>query len=187
MNWLRQLLTVLAMLLCQPALADDSALWAGLRSGGDIALIRHAEAPGTGDPAGFRLDDCTTQRNLSAQGRRQAQGMGELFRKNGITSATVYSSQWCRCLDTATGLALGPVEAQPALNSFFDDAGRDPEQTEALRGLIRQRTPGKPLVMVTHQVNITALANVYPGSGEIIVVRPDKGRLTVVGRIPTMK
>jgi broad specificity phosphatase PhoE len=187
MNRLRQLMTVLAMLLFQPALADDSALWAGLRSGSDIALIRHAEAPGTGDPAGFRLDDCATQRNLSAQGRRQAQEIGALFRDKGIASATVYSSQWCRCHDTAAGLALGPVEPRPALNSFFDDARRDPEQTETLRQLIRQRPPGRPLILVTHQVNITALANVFPGSGEIIVVRPDNGRLTVVGRISTVK
>jgi len=187
MNRLRQVLIVLAMLLTQPAMADDSALWAALRSGDGIALMRHAQAPGTGDPAGFRLGDCATQRNLSAQGRRQARDIGELFRKNGVATANVYSSQWCRCLDTASGLALGPVMPQPALNSFFDDAGRDPEQTEALRQLIRQRPPGTPMVMVTHQVNITALTNVYPGSGEIIVVRPDQGRLTVLGRISTLK
>jgi len=187
MNRLRQVLIILAMLLTQPAMADDSALWAALRSGDGIALMRHAQAPGTGDPAGFRLGDCATQRNLSAQGRRQARDIGELFRKNGVATANVYSSQWCRCLDTASGLALGPVVPQPALNSFFDDAGRDPEQTEALRQLIRQRPPGTPMVMVTHQVNITALTNVYPGSGEIIVVRPDQGRLTVLGRISTLK
>jgi broad specificity phosphatase PhoE len=187
MRRLRQFLTVLAMLLCQPALADDAALWAGLRSGGDIALMRHAEAPGTGDPAGFRLDDCATQRNLSGQGRRQAEGAGALFRSKGIASATVYSSQWCRCLDTASGLGLGLVAPQPALNSFFDDAGRDRQQTDALRQLIRQRPPGRPLVMVTHQVNITALTGVYPQSGEIIVVRPENGRLAVMGRISTIK
>jgi phosphohistidine phosphatase SixA len=187
MRRLRQFLTVLAMLLCQPALADDAALWAGLRSGGAIALMRHAEAPGTGDPAGFRLDDCATQRNLSGQGRRQAKDAGALFRSKGIASATVYSSQWCRCLDTASGLGLGPVAPQPALNSFFDDAGRDRQQTDALRQLIRQRPPGRPLVMVTHQVNITALTGVYPQSGEIIVVRPENGRLAVMGRISTIK
>ena len=187
MKRLRQLPTVLALLLCQPALADDAALWTGLRSGGDIALMRHAEAPGTGDPAGFRVDDCATQRNLSDQGRRQAKDAGALFRSHGIASATVYSSQWCRCRDTASGLGLGPVMPQPALNSFFDDAGRDRQQTDALRQLIRQRPPGQPLVLVTHQVNITALTGVYPRSGEIVVVRPENGRLAVMGRISTMK
>jgi broad specificity phosphatase PhoE len=156
-------------------------------TGGAIALMRHAEAPGTGDPAGFRLDDCATQRNLSGQGRRQAKDAGALFRSKGIASATVYSSQWCRCLDTASGLGLGPVAPQPALNSFFDDAGRDRQQTDALRQLIRQRPPGRPLVMVTHQINITALTGVYPQSGEIIVVRPENGRLAVMGRISTIK
>jgi broad specificity phosphatase PhoE len=149
--------------------------------------MRHAEAPGTGDPDGFRLDDCATQRNLSDQGRRQAKDAGTLFRGNGIARATVYSSQWCRCLDTAGGLDLGAVTPQPALNSFFDDAGRDLQQTDALRQLIRQRPPGKPLVMVTHQVNITALTGVYPRSGEIIVVRPENGRFSVMGKISTSK
>jgi phosphohistidine phosphatase SixA len=187
MKRLRQLLTVLAMLLCQPALADDAALWAGLRSGGDIALIRHAEAPGVGDPAGFKLGDCSTQRNLSDQGRRQATDAGALFRSKGIASATVYSSQWCRCLDTASRLDLGPVVPQPALNSFFEESARGGAQTEALRRLIRERPAGKPLVMVTHQVNITALSGVYPQSGEIVVLRPEGEKLTVQGRISTLK
>ena len=85
------------------------------------------------------------------------------------------------------GLGLGPVAQQPALNSFFDDAGRNREQTEALRQLILRRPQGRPLVMVTHQVNITALTGVYPQSGEIIVVQPKNGQLTVTGRIPTMR
>ena len=187
MKRLHQLIPILAALCCQPALADDDALWAGLRSGEQVALIRHAEAPGVGDPAGFKLGDCSTQRNLSDQGRRQAQDAGTLFRSTGVASATVYSSQWCRCLDTATGLALGPVLPQPALNSFFEESARSGEQTEALRRLIRERPAGKPLVMVTHQVNITALTGVYPQSGEVVVVRPAGAQLTVVGRISTLK
>ena len=187
MKQLRRFLTLLAILLCQPALADDVALWSGLRTGALVALIRHAEAPGTGDPAGFKLGDCATQRNLSEQGRNQAKDAGAMLRDKGIATATVYSSQWCRCLDTAAGLALGPVVPQPALNSFFDDAKRDAEQTGALRRLIRARPPGKPLIMVTHQVNITALSGIYPRSGEIIVVRPDGDQMTVVGRVSTLK
>ena len=106
---MRPLLTCLALLL--PVLAfgadaDEAALWKALRDGGHVALMRHAIAPGVGDPAGFRLDDCTTQRKLSAQGRAQARAIGERFRANGITTAAVFSSQWCRCLDTARELAL---------------------------------------------------------------------------------
>jgi phosphohistidine phosphatase SixA len=183
MKWM----LLLAALLCQPALADDAALWAGLRSGEHVALIRHAEAPGVGDPPEFRLGDCTTQRNLSADGRRQAERAGALFRRNGIAAATVYSSQWCRCLDTAGGLGLGPVTPQPALNSYFEDSGREREQTGQLRRLIRQRPAGAALVLVTHQVNITSLSGVYPQSGEIVVLRPEGNRVTVMGRLRTLE
>lgn len=185
MKRLRQFITLLGVLLCPPALADDAALWAGLRSGEHVALMRHAEAPGVGDPAGFRLGDCGTQRNLSTQGRRQAEQAGALFRRNGVERATVYSSQWCRCLDTARGLDLGPVVPQPALNSFFGNGGSEQAQTEQVRELIRQRPAGSPLVLVTHQVNTTALTGVYPASGEIVVLRPDGEQLTVLGRLTT--
>lgn len=185
MKALLQRISILALLCCQPALADDDALWAGLRSGEQVALMRHAEAPGVGDPAGFKLGDCATQRNLSDQGRRQAKEAGALFRSKGVDRATVYSSQWCRCLDTASALALGPVLPQPALNSFFDESARGREQTESLRRLIRERPAGKPLVMVSHQVNITALSGVYPQSGEIVVLKVDGAQLTVAGRIST--
>lgn len=187
MKPLQQLISILALLCCQPALADDEALWAGLRSGEQVALIRHAEAPGVGDPAEFKLGDCSTQRNLSEKGRRQAKEVGMLLRSKGVSSATVYSSQWCRCLDTASALALGTVVEQPALNSFFEASARSGEQTEALRKLIRERPAGKPLVMVTHQVNITALSGVYPQSGEIVVLRPEGEKWTVQGRISTLK
>ena len=183
MKWM----LLLAALLCQPALADDAALWAGLRSGEHVALIRHAEAPGVGDPPEFRLGDCTTQRNLSADGRRQAERAGALFRSNGIAAATVYSSQWCRCLDTAGGMWLGTVTQQPALNSYFENSDREREQTGQLRRLIRQRPAGAALVMVTHQVNITSLSGVYPQSGEIVVLRPEGNRITVMGRLRTLE
>ena len=186
---MRPLLTCLALLL--PVLAfgadaDEAALWKALREGGHVALMRHAIAPGVGDPAGFRLDDCTTQRKLSAQGREQARAIGERFRTNGITTAAVFSSQWCRCLDTARELALGEVAAFPGLNSFFADRGEEARHTAAVRALIRERAHGAvPLVLVTHQVNITALTGVFPASGEIIVLRVDGDTPSVAGRIRT--
>lgn len=183
---LLQLLTLLGALLSGAAIAsDDAALWEGLASGRHVALIRHADAPGIGDPAGFRLDDCTTQRNLSEEGRRQAEQAGALIRKMGVERATVYSSQWCRCLDTARGLGLGTVVPQPALNSFFENSGTEKAQTAQLRELIRQRPAGRALVLVTHQVNITALTGVYPASGEIVVLRPENDRLVVLGQLAT--
>ena len=184
----RLMLSLLALLIWQAAnAADDAALWGGLRAGTHAALMRHAQAPGVGDPSGFRLDDCRTQRNLSAEGKRQAGRAGALFREHGIARATVYSSQWCRCLDTAAGLGLGPVTPEPALNSFFENGGQEKSQTELVLGLIARHPPGTPLVLVTHQVNITALIGGYVESGEIIVVRPKDGKLELAGRIKPLQ
>jgi len=186
---MRFLLACLGLLLpiaAACAETDEAALWAALRDGGHVALMRHAIAPGVGDPAGFRLDDCTTQRKLSAQGRAQARAIGERFRANGITTAAVFSSQWCRCLDTARELALGEVVAFPGLNSFFADRGEEARHTAAVRALIGERARSPlPLVLVTHQVNITALTGVFPASGEIIVLRLDGDTPSVAGRIRT--
>lgn len=189
---MRSLLLALTLLLSPaPAVAradaaEEAALWAALRAGGHVALMRHALAPGTGDPAGFRVDDCRTQRNLSAAGRAQAAAIGARFRANGITAAAVFSSQWCRALDTARALALGEVRPHTALNSFFGRRGEEAAHTRAACALIaEQSTAGKPLVLVTHQVNITALTGVFPAAGEIIVMRVDGDALSLAGRIGT--
>jgi len=183
------LIVVFSTVLCRPAAQasdSDAAFWNALRAGGHIALLRHAIAPGNGDPPEFRLGDCQTQRNLSAQGRDQATRIGELFRAHGIQSAQVLSSQWCRCLETARLLGLGPVEERPFLNSFFNDYARREPQTRMLREWLDQQALSEPIVLVTHQVNITALTGVYPGSGELVIVRrSETGDLTVVGTIET--
>lgn len=164
----------------------ESSPWAALRRPGSFALIRHATAPGTNDPPGFRLDDCATQRNLSTEGRAQAVRLGDLFRGNAIYAADVYSSQWCRCLDTARLMKLGEVRAEPLLNSFFQDRSREAGQIEALRRWIGQLELAKPTVFVTHQVVVTALSQIFPGSGEIVVMqRSPGGQLAVQGRVPT--
>lgn len=143
-------------------------------------------APGTNDPPGFRLDDCATQRNLSTEGRAQAVRIGDLFRGNAIYTADVFSSQWCRCLDTARLMKLGEVRAEPLLNSFFQDRSREAGQIEALRRWIGQLELAKPTVFVTHQVVVTALSQIFPGSGEIVVMqRLPSGQLAVQGRVPT--
>ena len=180
-------LLVLALLLWSPApgQADlETAVWAALKNGDHVALLRHASAPGTDDPPGFRLDDCSTQRNLSEAGREQARSIGARFREHGIENVVIYSSQWCRCLETAKLLDLGKVNRFPGLNSFFRDGSREAVQTAEVRALIDKRPKGTSLVLVTHQVNITALSGVFPQSGEIVVLRPDGENPTVVGRIP---
>ncbi len=167
------------------AAPDEAELWQLLRNGEAVALMRHALAPGTGDPADFTPGVCSTQRNLSDEGRQQASAIGERFRRNGIEQAQVYSSRWCRCLDTAEMLNLGAVQPFNGLNSFFRDRSTEPAQTEATQALINRLSvqDEPPLVLVTHQVNITALTGVFPSSGEIIVLEPAKTGPQVVGRI----
>ena len=177
-------LTAAGMLAPKALPADERVLWHALRSGNHVAMIRHALAPGFGDPPHFAIGKCATQRNLSDQGRQQAVAMGDRFRAHGIAAARVYSSQWCRCLETAERLALGPVEALPVLNSFFQNFARQETQTRQLLAWLAQQDLNQPLVLVTHQVNITALTGVYPASGEMVVIRPEgSGQWQVVGSL----
>jgi broad specificity phosphatase PhoE len=182
-------LLALAWLLAgTPAAADDEALWAALRGGGHVALLRHALAPGTGDPDHFRLDDCATQRNLSDPGREQARRIGRAFRERGVEVTHVLSSRWCRCLETARLLDLGPVEPLPALDSFFEHPERRAEQTAAVRRLLGKPSGDGTRVLVTHQVNITALTGSVPPSGGIVVIRPEaNGQLTVLGLLESIE
>jgi len=161
-------------------------LWSSLRSEGHVALLRHAIAPGTGDPPNFALGECSTQRNLSDGGRDQAARIGERLRANGIVTARVFSSQWCRCFETARLLGLGPVEELPILNSFFQRYERRDGQTQALEQWLADQELDRLLVLVTHRVNITALTGVYPSSGELVIVRrSEDSKISVVGTIET--
>ncbi len=156
--------------------------WSALSVPGAVAIMRHARAPGTGDPANFRLGDCATQRNLDAAGRAQARAIGESLRAAGIGFDAVLTSEWCRCRETAELLDLGAVAPEPALNSFFRDRARAGAQTEALRARI-VATPGR-LMLVTHQVNITAVTGQGVSSGEVFVLhRSAGGGLTLADRV----
>lgn len=166
-----------------PAIASE-ALWALLKGGGQVVVMRHASTdPGVGDPPGFRLEDCATQRNLSPKGREEARRVGAAFRARGIPVGRVLSSRWCRCLETAR-LAFGAAEPWPPLNSFFDDRSREPEQTRVVRALAGERPGTGNVVLVTHQVNISALTGVFPAPGEIVVLTPqESGAFRVAGRL----
>ncbi|MPZ34614.1 MAG: histidine phosphatase family protein [Rhodospirillales bacterium] len=180
----------LGALLGVPFVASAAAADVGsaLRTAGHFALIRHAAAPGTLDPPGFRLDDCTTQRNLSAGGRTQAMRMGDLFRANGIAAARIYSSQWCRCLDTAMLMRLGDVTQRPLLNYFGRDPERRAKQLADLRAWIARLELVQPTILMTHQLVITTVAEVPAGDGEIVVMRREAdGKLTLQGRQPTVR
>jgi broad specificity phosphatase PhoE len=169
----------------------DASLLAALKRGDYVILLRHAETdPGIGDPPGYKLDNCATQRNLSAAGRAQARAWGEAVTRNSMPIGGVFSSVWCRCVDTAK-LAFGKSDTWPALNSHFDRGAAD-LQTEQVRGGIAARmVPGKNLVLVTHQVNITALTGKVPSMGEAVVARvaptKDKSALPTLDVIGMMK
>jgi phosphohistidine phosphatase SixA len=160
------------------AQADD---WEALRAPGAIAIMRHALAPGNGDPAGFVLGDCATQRNLDQRGRDQARAVGAALHARGIAFDVVLTSQWCRARETAALLDHGTPRDAPSLNSFFGRFDLRAPQTRETLALLRQ-TEGRPM-LVTHQVNITALTGRGVQSGEIVVFRLTDTGVEVLGSI----
>jgi phosphohistidine phosphatase SixA len=166
--------------------AAPGAAAVDLGGSGLVLVMRHAHAPGTGDPPGMRVDDCATQRNLDESGRAQARATGERLRAAGVAPARVLSSRWCRCLETARLLGLGAVGTAPeALDSFFADRPSEARHTAALRALLDGLPrDGAPVVLVTHMVNITALTGIVPASGEIVALRlAPGGGFAVLGRL----
>jgi broad specificity phosphatase PhoE len=162
--------------------ADESG-WRAVAAGGCAVLLRHAQTvSGIGDPPGFRLDDCSTQRNLSEAGRAESRRFGDEFRRRGVAVDEVLSSRWCRRIDTAQ-LAFPQHEVRvfEPLNSFFADGSTRQAQTDALRDYLGRRPAARRIVMVTHQVNISALTGQGVGMGEAVVVR--LGAVEVIGRL----
>lgn len=181
----RRTLAALAMLLATtagPAAASETVAWEALRAGA-IVLFRHAQAPGGGDPAGMRLGDCATQRNLDAAGRSQAARIGEAFRARGIAVGAVLHSAWCRTTETADLAFPGRGRAEPAFDSFFGDRLSGAAQTAAARQVLLDWTGPGALFVSTHQVNITALTAIFPASGEGVVLQRRGQDLAVIGRI----
>ena len=168
-------LTLACSFVAHSAKASDTEhAWDIWHRPGVHALMRHAIAPGTGDPENFTIGDCSTQRNLDETGRNQARAIGERVREAGIALDVILSSQWCRCLETASLLGLGPVTEELALNSFFRDSGTKKTQTDQIIDRLGALPEGIKALLITHQVNITALTGIYPRSGEIILIRVDE-------------
>ena len=179
---------LIAVLVNSVGLSHADGLWDALKSGNHLVLMRHALAPGYGDPANFDVKECRTQRNLNEVGRQQSIDIGHLFRSNGIDKAIVLSSQWCRCLATANLLNLGNVSELPFLNSFFENFYREQFQTDETIQWIRNAPLSIPTILVSHQVNIAALTGYSAASGEIVFVRRSTdGRFKVIGSIQTDK
>ena len=151
------------------AFADEQKTIKDLKEGGKIILIRHSEAPGTGDPKNFNLNDCKTQRNLSKEGLEQAKRIGEFFRKNNIPFEKVYSSEYCRCKDTARS-AFTNFETFSGLNSTFADPSKTPAYVKKTKELIDKLDKNKNYILVTHHTTILGLTDYFANSGEMVVV-----------------
>jgi phosphohistidine phosphatase SixA len=177
-------------LTASSAFASELAIWDRLQGSapkGYVLLLRHALAPGVGDPDNFKLDDCSTQRNLSAQGREDAKVIGQWIKRRDIKIAQVQSSRWCRAKESAQLLNLGKVNLNKNLDSLFQEAdAANHIQTKLVRKQIQDyRQKSGLLILVGHFVNISALTGASVDSGEGVLVRADsKGRIVVVGRSP---
>ena len=165
-----------AAFAAQPGVALETDAWRRLREGNYVVLVRHAATvAGLGDPPGFRIDDCNTQRNLSDEGRADARRIGEKFRAERVRIAKVYTSPWCRCRETAM-LAFGQAEDWSPLSSIFDVPHHEAEYTERVKkriALYARKPPGGTVIMVTHNVNIAALSKHSVATGEMVLMRPD--------------
>lgn len=155
----------------------QAALEEDLKDGQHVLLMRHADAPGYGDPVGYVIGQCSTQRNLGDYGKKQAKVIGNWLSKQGVEVAQVFSSPWCRCLDTANLLNKGPVKTEPSLGSFFDDMSLEKRQTKELETLIQNelgRQSLTPIILVTHHVNIQAYTGKVVGVGDMVMVKVNK-------------
>jgi phosphohistidine phosphatase SixA len=186
------LVTVLALtLIPHNASAKSLAIWDSLQGTnpkGYVLLMRHALAPGVGDPANLRVGDCSTQRNLNDQGRQDARDIGQWIKRREVRILRVESSRWCRAKETAKLLGLGPVRLNKNLDSLFqdEDALNDPQTANIRKRIVSHRNTSGLLIFVGHFVNISAVVGVSVDSGEGVLVRANsQGQIKVVGYSPT--
>ena len=158
------------------ASAHASDLSDALKKSDYVLLMRHALAPGVGDPSGYSFQDCKTQRNLDSKGREQAQRTGQWLKAQGVSEALVFNSAWCRCKETAEKLAFGLPVHEASLNSFFDDMRQGPQSNSRLQKFISNQVKikgGKALILVTHHVNIAEFTGQNVGSGDMVLAKVD--------------
>jgi phosphohistidine phosphatase SixA len=178
-----RMLALAFLLVLTPTLAEEEP-WALLRQGGHVVLIRHTiTTPGVGDPDGFRLEDCSTQRNLSDEGREHAKRIGQAFRDFKVPIEAVLSSPWCRCVEAA-GLAFGKSEVWNALSNLFGRPENRQKQVDELSARIGAYKGKGNLVLVTHGSTVLALTRVSPQTGEMVILAPKgEGRFAVAARL----
>jgi broad specificity phosphatase PhoE len=177
-------LTVIGLCAAMASVADATeAVWEALRAPGSVVVLRHSYAPGTFDPPGARLDDCSTQRNLDEDGRAQARRVGEAFQQNGIAVGTVLSSPRCRCLDTAR-LAFGQAQPWNVLQGALADRDLRRRLVGQIKDVIAAHRDGPPMVLVTHGSVLTDLTGLNVRMGAFVVLRrAADGSHTVAGEL----
>lgn len=170
MKYIKFIIIILISLTSSIKAEIDKDILASLKEGNKLIFIRHAYAPGGGDPDNFDINDCNTQRNLSESGRQQAKNISNFFIENQINFKKVYSSEWCRCKETAK-IAFGDFEIKNFLNSFFSQkfAKNRKKQMNDLNNFVDNYKDDGNLVFVTHYVVISEALNYAPSSGEIVV------------------
>ncbi len=169
--WISSMVLIISSLF---PISVQANLAADMSDGQHVLLMRHADAPGYGDPSGYQINQCSTQRNLGEYGKKQAILIGDWLKQQGISTANIMSSPWCRCIDTAKLLNLGKVQIAPALGSFFDNMSLEKQQTKELEKLIQLTLKSNnktPLILVTHHVNIQAYTGKVVGVGDMVLVK----------------
>jgi phosphohistidine phosphatase SixA len=181
---LRSWAALALLALAIPAWADD-ALWTLLQTGGQVVLVRHGlTTPGVGDPPGFKLGECATQRNLVDEGRREAERLGAALRARKVPVARVLSSPWCRCVETAR-IAFGVEPAiDDTLDNLFDNSANRGKQIAQFRKLVANAPRQGNLFLVTHGSTTAAFTGINQGTAEMVIVTPEGGdRFRVAGRL----
>ena len=160
---------ILSLILTTSTFSQDELIL-NLQSGGNIIFIRHALAPGTGDPENIDLNDCETQRNLNDKGIEQSKLIGDFFKNNNIPIDLVLSSEWCRCKDTAR-YAFDEFNTFKALNSFYDEKffKNKKKQINNLKKFIDKWNGKKNLIFVTHYVVILEMLGIGTNSSELVI------------------
>lgn len=177
-------LAIACLAMCPAALANEE-LWGLLKGGGHVVLMRHTvTTPGMGDPPGMKVDDCSTQRNLTGEGRRHAKLIGEAWRTHGAQADRVMSSPMCRCMETAR-LAFGRVdESQPLSSQHSRSESEMPRQVREMRAVASEKHRGGNVVLVSHGTTIATLTGISPEPGEMLIVSPQgDGKFEVKGRL----
>ncbi len=179
-----RLLALLVLMLWQPLALADEVLWQLITKGGQVLMIRHAlTPPGVGDPPGFQLEDCATQRTLSREGRAEARKLGLALKVRGVPVGEVLASPWCRCVETAR-LAFGRSTRWDALSNVFERPENIPVQLSALRPRVAAHRGKENLVLVTHGSTTHALTGLSPATGEIVILTPGGNEgFRVAGRL----